>query len=175
MSLKESVRKEVREIGLVSLFFLACFSTLILLKTLLLEEYHVEFRGLRTAVIGALVVAKVVVLLGNTSFGGRFRSGLVAVHVLWRSLLYTAAVFLVTLAERLFDLYRESGGLQLALDRLWMGREYSHFLAMNLCVGLSLLLYNALDQIDRRLGEGGLRKLFFSRGPGDPAPGRPHP
>jgi hypothetical protein len=36
-------------------------------------------------------------------------------------------------------------------------------LALVLCVGLSFLVYNGLAEIDRHMGPGGLRRLFFSR------------
>ncbi len=163
MTAGERIRHEVREIGLVTLYFLACFLFFLGLKKLFLEEYSLEVTVFSTAVIGALVVAKVVVLLGNTSFGNRFHSGRLIVHVFWRSLVYTAVVFVVSLAERLFDLYRETSDLSALISKLWAGRDFDHFLAMNLCVGLSFLAYNSFSEIDRKLGEGGLRKLFFAR------------
>jgi hypothetical protein len=164
MTVSERIRRELREIGLVTLYFLSCFLIFLSLKKLLLEQYHLEVTIFQTAVIGALVVAKVVVLLDKTSFGGRFRSASLLAHVVWRSLSYTTVVFAVTLGERLFDLYRQSGALPVALSRLWEGKDFHHFLAMNVCVGLSFLIYNCFAEIDRHLGEGGLRKLFLAPG-----------
>jgi hypothetical protein len=163
MSTGERIRHELREIGLVTLYFLICFFFFLFLKKLLLEEYHLEVAIVRTAIVGALVTAKVVVLLEKTSFGSRFRGSRVFLHVLYRSLTYTAVVFVVTTAEQLFDQYRERGQMPAALSELWQGRDFYHFLAMNLCVGVSFVLYNSFMEIDRHLGEGGLRKLFFAR------------
>lgn len=164
MSASERIRTEIREIGLVTAFFLTCFLVFLSLKKLLLAEYQIEVTVLQTAAIGALVVAKVVVLLEKTSFGNGFRSGTVFSHVLWRSVTYTSVVFVVTLAEHLFDFYREKGNLPDALSEMWSGRDFRHFLAMNLGVGISFLVYNCFSEIDQKLGEGGLRKLFFTRG-----------
>lgn len=163
MTTGERIRHEIREIGLTTLYFLSCFLLFLSLKKLFLEEYHVEISVLHTAVIGALVVAKVVVLLEKTSVGSRFRSARLFIHVLYRSLLYTTAVFVVSVTERLFDLYRETGALPAALSQTWAGRDFPHFLAMNVCVGISFLIYNSFAEIDRHLGEGGLRRLFFAR------------
>jgi hypothetical protein len=74
-----------------------------------------------------------------------------------------AIVFVVGMAERLFDLYRERGDLAGALSELWAGKDFHHVLALVLCVGLSFLVYNGLAEIDRHMGPGGLRRLFFSR------------
>jgi hypothetical protein len=161
MSLAERIRHEAREIGLVTLYFLACFLFFLSLKALLLDEYDVETTVLGTAVVGALVVAKVVVILGKTNLGNRFASGRVVVHVLWRSLVYTAVVFLVTLAERLFDLYREESELSTALSELWAGEDLDHFLAMNLSLGFFFVVYNVFAEIERHVGEGSLRSFFF--------------
>lgn len=169
MAASERIRHEIREIGLVTLYFFSFFLLFLWLKKLVLGQYDIELQILGTAVVSALVVAKVVVLLGKTSFGS-FASGRLALHVFWRSLLYTAVVFIATLAERLFDLYREKDELAAAVVALWSGRDADHFLAMNVCVGLSLLAYNAFAAIDRHLGEGSLRRLFFS--PGGAADGR---
>jgi hypothetical protein len=163
LSISERIGHELREIGLVSLYFLTCFLLFLSLKKLILAEYGIEVWVFHTALIGALVVAKVVVLLDKTSFGDRHRSGRVVFHVLWRSLAYTAVVFVVSGAERLFELYRETEKLPEALSQLWAGKDFHHFLAMNLGVALSFLLYNSFSEIDRRLGEGGLRKFFFER------------
>jgi hypothetical protein len=163
MSARERIKAEATEIGIVTLYFLACFLLFLGLKKLFLEEYSVSVTVFSTAVIGALVTAKVVVLLQKTSFGNRFHAGPILVHVLWRSLSYTAAVFLVTLAEHFIDFCRETGDLRSSLADLWKQRDFYHFLAMNLCIALSFLAYNTFDEIDQHLGRGSLRKLFLRR------------
>jgi hypothetical protein len=80
-----------------------CFGVFLTLKKLLLEQYHISIYVFHAAVIGALVVAKVVVLLEKTSFGNRFQAGSLIAHATWRSLVYTAVVFAVSLAEHLVE------------------------------------------------------------------------
>jgi hypothetical protein len=163
MSTMERIRREVREIGLVTVYFLLCFGFFLTLKKLILLQYEVRVTVLGTAALAAIVVAKVVILLGNTSFGNLFRSHSLALHVVWRTLAYTAMVFVVTLAERTFEAYRAKGHLEGVLSEVWTGEGLGHFLAMNMTVGVSLLVYNVYSEIDAQLGEGTLRKLFFSR------------
>ena len=163
MSTTERLRHELREIGLVTLYFLACFLFFLSLKALFLDEYAIRVPVLGTAVVGALVLAKVVVILDKTSVGERFGSSRVLAHVLWRSLVYTAIAFVVTLAERLFDLYRKSGDLSAALTGVWAEEDADHFLAMNLTVGLTLVVYNVFTEVGRHLGAHGLRDLFLAK------------
>lgn len=170
MSTGERLRREARQIGLVTIYFLICFGIFLTLKKLLLEAYHVTVYVFHAAVIGALIVAKVVVLLEKTSFGSRFQDGSLIAHVVWRSLAYMAVVLAVTFAEHLFEAYREKGGLDRALSELWASRDFRHFLAMNLCIAISFLLYNTFCEIDRRLGEGTIRRAVFPPAAADAGP-----
>ena len=172
MSALERIRQEVREIVFVTVYFLGCFLLFLSLKKLLLEQYDIEISIFTTAVIGALVVAKVVVLLDKTSLGHQFRDQRLFVRILWRSFAYTAIVFGVTVAERLFHLYRESGELGSAAGKLWADKDFDHFLAMNISIGLSFLAYNVFSEIDRHMGEGTLCSLFLGKQPSG-APRRP--
>jgi hypothetical protein len=108
VSIVERVRHELREIGLVTVFFLLWFLTFLTLKKLVLAHYEIGVAVLGTAAISALVVAKVVVILDKTPMARGFRS--------------------------------------------------------------SFVVFNGASEIDRRLGEGGLRRLFFSR-PGESSEG----
>src|SRR5688572_27969493 len=91
-SFLHKVRNEIKIVGLVTLIFAIYFVMMMLLKRLMLAQYEFEFRGLSAALIGALVVAKVVVVLDHVSLGQWLRRQPVIVDVLLRTLLYTAGV-----------------------------------------------------------------------------------
>jgi len=171
MSVGERIRHELREVGLVTLYFLACFLFFLTLKWLLLAEYRIATAVVGQAIVGALVVAKVVVLLDKTRLGDLLGSSRRALRVLWRSGVYTALVFAVTFAERWLDIYREQGGALASLVRTWREEDVYHFLALNLTVGLCLLVYNVFAEIGRHVGASRLRALFF--GERDPERAKP--
>ena len=93
----------------------------------------------------------------------RFRDRSLIAHVIWRSLLYTAVVLAVTFAEHLFDAWRTQGSLDRALSGLWASRDFHHFLALNITIALSFLLYHTFAELDRRLGQGSLRRMLLAR------------
>jgi hypothetical protein len=162
MSMREWLRQEIREVTIVALYFLIWFSIFLSLKKLLLEEYHVSIYVLQTAVIGALVTAKIVIVLEKTSFGNRFQDGRLMIHVIWRSFVYTAVVFAVTLIEQIVERYIAKESLTMVVSELWSGKDFDHFLAMNLSIALAFLLYNTFSEMDRRLGRGAVRRLLLS-------------
>lgn len=159
---RQRVVRELREIGLLTLYFLICFSFFLLLKKLLLEEYNMSLYVFHAAIVGALITAKVVVILEKTSFGSRFQDSRLAIHVLWRTLLYTGAVFIVTLIEQFVDVYLDHGNLEKTVENLFTGKDLDHYLALNLAVALSFLIYNTASELDRRIGRGAIRRLLFS-------------
>lgn len=71
MGMLSKVKQEAKEVGVGTLYFLIWFGIILTLKKLMLEAYPIEFYGFSTAVVGALIVAKVVVVLDKTQAGTR--------------------------------------------------------------------------------------------------------
>jgi hypothetical protein len=91
VSLLSRAKQEAQEIGLVTLYFLFCFSVVLALKKLLLASYDIEVYVLSTVVISALIVAKVVVVLDKTRAGTRFETThVLGLAALYKTLVYTA-------------------------------------------------------------------------------------
>jgi hypothetical protein len=72
MSLQERLGEEIKAVALTTLYFAVWFGVLIVLKELLLAEYRIEVRGLSLALVGALVVAKVVLLMEHVPWVSGF-------------------------------------------------------------------------------------------------------
>ena len=158
------LKREMVEVGLVTLYFFGCFLLAVILIKLILGEHQIEFRGLSVAVITALVLAKVVVILDKTRTGTRFEgSAPVAVAAGYKTLLYFVVTFVVLLAERVFDAYREQHGFGAALTEVWTHRDREVILAKSMCVGLALLGYHLYAGVDRRLGKGMLWRAMWKR------------
>ncbi len=158
------VFEEVKQVGLVTLYFMVCFALVLTLKKLFLAQYDVEFYGVSAAVLGALVVGTVVVLLDHTRIGNRFdRDYAVWLSVFYKTAVYTAVTFLVFVSEKAFPAYRESGDLGESLRYVWEHRDRNVMLATVVCIGLAFAGYNLYSAIDRRLGEGTLRRLIWGR------------
>ena len=163
MGMLSTVKHELREIGLVTLYFFFCFGVILTLKKLMLEDYHIEFYGFSTALVGALIVAKIVVLLGKTRAGTRFDARYsLGAATLYRTIVYSACTFLVLFTEKMFHAFRESGLLGAAFMYVWEHKDLPLIFAKVLCVGLAFMGFFLYRGIDRRLGEGTLRRIVFS-------------
>lgn len=162
MSFKQKLKAEIKDIGIAALFFGCWLGALLLLKWLILDEYHITFRGWSLAVVGALVLSKVVLVLRNVSLGAWVRARPAWVEVALRTILYTLGVAVVLLLEKGFEGRHAFGGFIPALQQVIRQTDFQHVLANTLCLSGALLVYNMLSVFQQHLGEGGLIRIFLS-------------
>jgi hypothetical protein len=161
MSVKQKLANEIKAIVLTTLYFAVWFGMLVVLKELILADYDIAFRGFSAALIGALVVAKVVLVMEHVTLGQWVHKHPALVDVILRTLLYTVGVFVALLLEKAFEARHEYGGFVAALKNILRHRDMPHVWANSICVGVALLGFNILAVVRRHLGEGGLVRLFM--------------
>lgn len=165
MGMLSVLKHEVRQVGMVILYFLFCFGVVLTVKKLMLASYQIEFYALSSAVVGALVIGKVVVVLDKTRAGTRFDASLpLGLAALYKSMIYALVTFVVLFLEKLFHAYRASGTVGQAVMDIWAHRDRNVILANVILIGLAFAVYHIYAGVDRRLGEGTLRRLVMSRG-----------
>ena len=162
MSFQQRALQEIKAIGLVTFCFAFWFGMMLFVKRLVLAEYEIEFSGVSIALVGALVVAKVVIVMEHVSLGQWVRRRPVAVDIALRTLLYTIGVLIVLLLEKAFEARHEAGGFGKALLRVFQHREIHHVWAGTICVSGSLLGFNVMSVLQRRFGGAELKRLFFA-------------
>jgi hypothetical protein len=171
MNLAPMLKHEIKEIGLVSLYFFFCFSVFLTLKKLLLADYQIEVSVLSTAAISALIAAKIVIVLDKIHAGRRFDASYsLGLAALYKTLIYILVTFIVLYLEKLFHAYRETGTLTQAISYVWEHKDRNLIFAKVLCVGLAFFAYHLYAGLDRRLGEGTLRRLVMASPGETPTP-----
>ena len=164
MSAGARLKEELRAVGLYTLFFGAWFSAFMLLKVLILEEYQIRFSGLSAVFIGALVLAKVALLLEHVSLGGWIAQRPAWVEIAVRTALYALGVLVVLLLEKAFEVRHEAGGVLRALAGILRHEDIPHVIANAIVATGALLVFNVFSLIRKRLGSGAL--LGLMRAPG---------
>jgi hypothetical protein len=143
------------------LYFAVWIGSLFLLKHLLLAEYDIAVYGWSAAIIGVLVLSKVVLILEHVPLGSWVRRQPAWVDVILRTALYSLGVVVVLALEHGIKGARTHGGFTNALAAALKETNQHHILANTLCITGALLVYNALAVVRVRLGEGGLRHAFL--------------
>ncbi len=162
MSIQKKMTGEIKAVGLATLYFAVWIGVLAVLKELILAEYRIEFRGLSMALVGALILAKVVLVLEHVSLGSWVRKQPAWVDVLLRTVLYSVGVAVVLALEKGFEARHEYGSFVEALQQLFLQADVYHVWANTIALSGALIGYNALSVVRRRLGEGGLIRMFAS-------------
>lgn len=168
MTVREKLTKEVEALAQAGLYFGVWLATLVVIKKLVLEEYQIEFHGLSLALMGTLVLSKVVVIFESVPFKAWNRTAPVWVEVVLRTGLYSVGVAVVLLLEKAFDGRHEYGGLVASLRSLFHHADINHVWVNTICLGGALLGFNVLWAVRRHLGEGGLLRLFLEPWPNEP-------
>lgn len=162
MSVQQKLKHELKAIILVTLFFAVWLGALTGIKVLILEEYHIPFGGISKVLIGALILAKVVLILEHVSLGAWLRDQPVLVDVVLRTLLYGLGTLLVLLLEKAFESRHEEGGFGPALTNVFLHVDMPHVWANVIVVTGALLFFNLFTVLNRHHGPGGLARLFLS-------------
>lgn len=162
MSVTQKLRKEMRSLAVTTLFFAFWFAILVLLKWLVLAEYSIEFTDVSIVIVGALIVAKVVLVLENVPIDTWTKNRPAIVHVLARTVLYGFGILIVLFLEKAFEMRHEYGGFVSAMTQVFKHQEIHHVLASTIGVTGALLVFNAMLVIQRHLGDRGLLDLFMS-------------
>lgn len=96
-----------------------------------------------------------------TPWLNRFSQSARYLQVLYKTAIYTFAVFVLSLLENLFHAYHETKALAPALTLFLETRSFNRFLAILLCVSTIFLIHNIFQEFDQYLGKGNLSKFFF--------------
>lgn len=174
MGFREKLKEELWAVVITTLYFGCWILALMVLKWLILAEYAIGFQGWSMVLVGALVLAKVVLVLEHVSLGALVRRQPAWLEVILRTVLYTIGVAVVLILEKSIENRHTAGGLGPALQNLFRQADIHHVWATTICLSGALLVYNGLSVIRRHLGEGGLIRLFLVPLPEETTATPPH-
>jgi hypothetical protein len=160
LSWKEKLKHELKSVGIATLYFLIWFGFLMLIKVLLLEEYHIKFSGLSQVIIGALVVAKVILVMEHIPLGSWVQRKPAIVDVLLRTVLYSIGIIIILILEKAFEGRHEYGGFGSSLRQVFNHVDVYHVWVNSIVVVCALLSFNFLTIIRMRLGKGVLLRML---------------
>jgi hypothetical protein len=140
---------------------------ILLLKKLLLAQYGIHFSALMLALIGTVLLAKVVLLMEHIRVEAWIRNQPAVVAVILRTFIYALGVLVALTIEKAFEKRHEYGSFARALTRVFQHPDYPRVLFNTICVGLALLCFNILSVLRQHFGKKGLSRLFFARPEGN--------
>ena len=160
--LKQKVFSELKEGLLITLYLWAVFGLLILHKSIVLAEHHIDFAYHGLALINALALAKVMFLARKLDFFAKIKDAPLIYPTLLKSAFFTVvlACFKV-LEDAAIGFYRHQSFQQSNSE--FGGGTWQGMLTLALLVFVMLIPFVGFGELRRVMGEGKLAKLFFHR------------
>ena len=111
MKLLKTIKHEMLEIVPPAIFFFIAFTLILATKRLILSEYGISWTGFGSAVIGAYLIGKVVLIVDKLPFVNRFTDRQLIYNASWKCLIYFLAADLLQYLERTVPFWLKHGSL----------------------------------------------------------------
>ncbi len=155
--------KEFHHVLPPTLFFAAGFCLIVATQRLLLREYLIEVAGFMVAITSALVVGKAVLVADKMPFLRTFDNAPLIRPILFKAVVYCIFVFIARFLENVIHYVIDEGRLVGVLPYIAEQFSWSRFLFVQTWVFVLFLVYTTASEINALLGDGELRKIFFTR------------
>ncbi len=155
------VKHELVEAIPPAVFFFVAFQLIAFTRALMLEHYGIPTPTFVAVTIGALMIAKVVLVVDLVPFVNRFPEKPLIYNVLWKTAIYQVAAFVVRYIEQLIPFVREHGDLALANRHLRDKVVWPHFWFIQIWLLVLFFLCCTMRELIRVLGRERVRAMFF--------------
>ncbi len=156
--------KEIREAIPAAIFFLWLFHMIALTKAVIVSDYSITALRATVATVGALIVAKAILVVENLPIARLF-SGRLVFNALWKTLLFGAVALLFRFIEELIPLVPKHEGLVNAIVHLYDEVSWPQFWVFQLWLFSALLLYCFASDLARRVGADNIKGMIFGPKP----------
>lgn len=157
------IKKELQEAAVPFVYFFFAFHLGGTTKLLVLEAYHLTPTNIVLASVGALIVAKAILIADSLAVINLF-SALPAIYtVLWKTLIYGFLCIAFRFIEELIPLLSKYHGFVPASEHIIDDISWPLFLVIQLWLMFSLFLYNIFSSLDKQLGPGSIKKALFGK------------
>jgi hypothetical protein len=161
------VIKELKELLPPTVFFAISFNLLVLTTQLILADYLVHLWNFMLATTAALVVGKSVLVADALPFFRRFDTAPMIQSVLFKTIVYWTVVLLVRFLEKLVEYLFAGGTLGGIPEYVATHFTWHRFAAIQIWIFVLFLIYTSVAELNARLGEGELVKIFCTRPPSE--------
>ena len=152
---------QVKHVLPPTVFFCFGFNLILLTRWLTLREHGVPFTNFFAATLLALLVGKAVLVVDNLPFMRRFDGAPLIQPILFKSMIYWLCVFVVRLAEGLFQFLRDGGALGDFPNFLAAQFSWPRFLVIQIWLMVLFLVYVTAHELNTLFGDGELPRLFL--------------
>jgi len=153
--------KEYKAVLPPTIYFLIVFHVTAFTRELMMEGYGITPTGSAMATIGALILAKVILVFNRCSFLNLFASRPMVFGILWKTLVFGILGSMFQLAEEWVPLLFKFRSASVAAEHLLAEIVWPKFWANHIVLLLWLLIYCIVVEMIRVLGATRVREIFL--------------
>jgi len=161
MKLLHKIKHDFVEILPPTIFFFIAFSLVSLTKRLILSEYGISWTGFGSAIVGAILVGKVVLIVDKLTFVSKFSHRQLIFSTAWKSLIYFSAAVILQYLERIIHLLLKYESFSEANRFFVTETVWPHFWLIQMWLAVLLFFYCAMRELVRAIGREKVIQLFF--------------
>lgn len=158
---KDVVVHEIREAIPPFVFFFAVFLLARVTKALTLEEYHLTAGSTAVTLVGALIVAKAILIADALPLTRLFERHALIYAIVWKTLIYYSITFVLHYLEEVIPFVRKAGGIAAGHHAMLAEVSWPHFAAVQLWVLFCVLLYCFAAELIGAVGADRVNALLF--------------
>jgi hypothetical protein len=159
--LTEKVRHELIEYAFNVAYLTLVFAAFLQYRRFLLAEYSITYTNYWLALIGALILGKVIMIGSVFRFGRWLERKPLIVPTIYKALLFSVFVVVFRVVEYAITGLLHGDGLAAALGEFFAQKGIDEVLANSLVILVALIPFFAVKELGRVLGRERVAALFF--------------
>jgi hypothetical protein len=159
--LSAKIKEELEDLLPPTIFFFVALHLVAIFRVLMLKGTGIALGTSMSVTVAALILGKAVLIADLLPFINRYPDKPLVYNVAWKTAIYLLIAMLVHYLERLFDYWREAGGLVAGNQRLLAEIVWPHFWAIQILLLVLILMYCTMREFVRVIGADQVRQMFF--------------
>lgn len=157
------IKKVFLEILPAFFFFLVMFHILAVSKALVLRQYGIMLPASAAAVIGSLIVAKVVLIADRLPFLNLYPRKPLIYNIILKTFAFSAIAFIFLITEELVHLSLKCGNMAVAWTQMKGDVNWPAFWLREIWLFVVIFFYCQAVELIRALGADKVKEIFFGR------------
>jgi hypothetical protein len=159
--LSSKLKEEFLKILPPTIYFFVALHIVMFIRVLLLEGTEVSPSSSISIAVAALILGKAVLIADMLPIINRFPHKPLFYNVAWKTLIYLLLSFVIHYLERLIEVWRKTGDIATANQKLLSEIIWPHFWAIQIILFVLIAIYCTMHELARVIGEEKILRIFF--------------
>ena len=155
------VKEEFLAVLPPTIFFFVALHIVAFIRVLMLKQTGLAPLSTVSIVVAALILGKAVLIADMLPIINRYPDKPLIYNVSWKTLIYLLISALIHYLERLFDFWRQAGGIVAGNEKLLSEIVWPHFWAVQIILFVLILMYCTTRELVRVIGREKVLRTFF--------------